>query len=128
MKMGVGFWMVAIAAGVGGYFACRGLKTMEEEIRDEIAGREAATGVEEGSSQEDSALPPGPAATPTPVVTLESQVLNLIRTRPGRLQVDLYRDLSQVNRKELQELLLRLDRAGKVRRVKEKSTYKLFPA
>ena len=44
MKMGVGFWIVAIAAGVGGYFACRGLKTMEEEIRDEIASREAAAG------------------------------------------------------------------------------------
>ncbi len=126
--MGVGFWVVAIAAGVGGYFACRGLKTMEEEIRDEIAAKEAATGRDVEPPREDRGGAPEPVPPPAQSVTLENQVLNLVRTRPGRLQVELYRDLSQVDRKELQELLLRLDRAGKVRRVKEKSTYKLFPA
>ena len=125
--MGVGFWTVVLVGGVGGYFAFRGLRTMEAEIREEIAGKEAAASEGESVVKPAATLPPQ-VVEPAPVVTLEDQVLSRVRTRPGQLQTELYRELSHVNRKELQELLLRLDRAGKLRRVKEKSTYKLYPA
>ena len=126
--MGVGFWTVVLAAGVGGYFAFRGLRSMETEIREEIARKEAADSAGAPPVVKTAPAPPQPTVDPAPAVTLEDQILSRIRARPGQLQTELYRELSQVNRKELQELLLRLDRAGRLRRVKEKSTYKLYPA
>ncbi len=124
--MSFGFWVVVAAGGVGGYLAFRRLREMETEIRGEIAGRQKKT-KSSGETARGTAPPQG--TRPEPVaVTLDSQVLSLIRSRPGRLQTDIYRELSQVDRKVLQELMLRLDRAGLIRRVKEGSTYKLFPA
>ncbi|AMV72693.1 hypothetical protein JCM30471_12090 [Desulfuromonas carbonis] len=124
--MSFGFWVVVAAGGVGGYLAFRRLREMETEIRGEIAGRQEKPKKDEVSARE-PALPSGGGSEPV-AVTLDNQVLSLIRTRPGRLQTDIYREMSQVDRKTLQELLLRLDRGGLVRRVKEGSTYKLFPA
>lgn len=123
--MSFGFWVVVAAGGVGGYLAFRRLRAMEGEIRGEIAGRRASA--TRSYEPEREAAAEGMRAQ-TVAVTLESQVLSLIRTRPGLLQTDLYRELSQVDRKVLQELLLQLDRGGRIRRGKEKSTYKLFPA
>ena len=121
--MSFGFWVVVAAGGVGGYLAFRRLREMETEIRGEIAGRQKKT-----KSSGETARGTAPPQGTRPELTLDSQVLSLIRSRPGRLQTDIYRELSQVDRKVLQELMLRLDRAGLIRRVKEGSTYKLFPA
>jgi len=119
--MGATFWLVVAAAGVGGYLAFRKLQEMEDEIRDEIAARESRQA--EPSSQPS---PPSPAAEKSPAPP-EGRVLELIRERPGLLQTEVYSAMPDVDRKQLQELLLRLDRAGRIRRVKEKSTYRLFP-
>lgn len=127
MKMGLGFWVVAAAAGVGGYLAYRGLREMEKGIREEIAGQQPPSPEREETSGAEVEPPPSPEPASEPA-TLESRVLNLVRSQPGWLQVDLYREFDQINRKELQELLLHLARAGKIRRIKEGSTYKLYPA
>ena len=121
MRMGATFWLVVAAAGVGGYLAFRKLQEMEDEIRDEIAARESRQA--EPSSQPSQ---PSPAAEKSPA-TPEGRVLELIRERPGLLQTEVYSAMPDVDRKQLQELLLRFDRAGRIRRVKEKSTYRLFP-
>ncbi len=121
--MGFGFWVVAAIAGAGGYYAFRRLQELEEEIREEIDRKQEVASA--GQAVSPAAAPP--AASPPLPVTREDQVLSLVRTRPGRLQTDLYRDLGQVPRRDLQALLLELDRAGRIRRVKEKSTYKLYP-
>jgi len=44
------------------------------------------------------------------------------------LQTELYALLPALSRKRLQELLLRLDRQGVVKRAPEKGSYRLFPA
>lgn len=119
MKMGLGFWVVVAAAGVGGFYCFRRLQEMEEDIREEIAASQ------EAATQDAKETPASPESAP---VTLADQVLSLVRKHPGRLQTELYRDLAQVSRRDLQALLLELDREGRLRRVKEKSTYKLYPA
>jgi hypothetical protein len=119
--MGATFWLVVAAAGVGGYLAFRKLQEMEDEIRDEIAARESR-------QAKPSSQPSAPTGSPEkPPATLEGRVLELIRKRPGLLQTEVYTAIPDVDRKQLQELLLRFDRAGRIRRVREKSTYRLFP-
>ena len=57
---------------------------------------------------------------------LEQQILEEVSRRPGILQSDLYEYLPAIERRALQKILLDMDRQGKLRREKEKSSYRLF--
>ncbi|MDT8420373.1 MAG: hypothetical protein RQ754_08075 [Desulfuromonadales bacterium] len=61
-------------------------------------------------------------------VSLEEALLKVINDLPGLLQTELYALFPGEERKRLQAILLRLDRDGKIKREKKKSSYRVFLA
>ena len=124
--MGAMFWFVVLAAGAGGYYAFRRLQTLEEDIRGELAERDRAREPKSAPPPE----PPEPAPQDGSVSSreepLEERLLALVRAQPGRLQSELYGEVPEFDRRQVQDVLLRLDRAGRLRRVREKNTFELF--
>ncbi|MDY0292187.1 MAG: hypothetical protein RBR02_07635 [Desulfuromonadaceae bacterium] len=60
--------------------------------------------------------------------TLEAQIVALVSRTPGILQTEIYTNFPDENRKNLQAILLQMDRDGALRREREGSTYRLFVA
>ena len=102
-------WLFTLLLIAGGVVVYRYLVTVEAEIRAEIAAAEIA------------ATPP--ATDPGP----ESNILSLVKSRPGILQTDVYKEFPGVDRKQIQKELLELDRSGRVSRKKSGNTYQLSP-
>lgn len=127
MRMGAMFWLVVAAAGVGGYLAFRRLQELEDDIRDEIEDRERAgerRGEAPAPSREEA---PEAGKAPVPATSLEERIVQAVRDNPGRLQTELYAAFADIDRRRLQATLLSLDRTGRLRRVREQGTYRVFP-
>ena len=127
--MGWGGWLVVIGGGAAGYWLYRRLKRIESEILEEIRSprqREspAPAGPGKGEPPVGTAVPKEEKA-PEPVAAPEARVLDIVRSRPGILQTELYEHFAEESRREIQDLLLQMDRDGRVSREREGSTYRL---
>ncbi|PLX89371.1 MAG: hypothetical protein C0618_01340 [Desulfuromonas sp.] len=59
---------------------------------------------------------------------LEDGLLKVVSDLPGLVQTEIYELFPEEERKRVQALLLKLDRDGKIRREKKKSSYRVFPS
>lgn len=62
------------------------------------------------------------------VAGLEDRLLQQVAAQPGMKQTEFYPLFPDEDRRVLQATLLSLDKAGKIRREKDKGTYLLYPA
>jgi len=125
----MGFGVMVVAAGVaaGCYWGYRRLLKIEDEIRVEL--EEKGLTAEEGPSEAkgtppEKLQPTTPPATPAET-SLEERILEKVRAHAGLLQTELYPHFPDGERKALQSALLKMDRAGVLKRTKEKGTYRL---
>jgi len=127
--MGFGFLVVAGGLAAGCYYGYRKLQRVEQEIREELRAKGLAAEDEPAPAPSKPAVtPPRPAPpspSPAPGGSLEAQVVACLETSPGMLQTELYARFPESERKALQAVLLKMDKAGTLRRTKEKSTYRL---
>ena len=63
-----------------------------------------------------------------PAEGLEERLLQQVTAQPGMKQTEFYPLFPDEDRRVLQATLLSLDKAGKIRREKDKGTYLLYPA
>jgi hypothetical protein len=120
------FWVLATAAGIGGFLAYRKLRLVGQESHEDGRfgpGAHPLTELTEHSRQ----VSRRPRALSSRPVAPEERLLRLIRSHPGLLQPEIYLKLKDLDRKALQALLLRLDRAGRVRREQAKGSYRVYP-
>ncbi|PLX85992.1 MAG: hypothetical protein C0617_02305 [Desulfuromonas sp.] len=138
--MGVVFWIVAVGVVVFGYFSCRKLKDLEEEIRGELrecVSSEPETEIVKDGSDGGGAEAAGPESDrePPPIVvpedpvqtTIEERILEVLREHPGILQTDLYPLFPNEPRRRFQGLLREMDAAGALSRIREGGTFRLHP-
>ena len=134
-------WGVLAAVVAGGYWGYRRLNGLEEEIRREIEAENApppeappakapppageAGGRSEPGAEVSRQAPEGEGTAPLNLA--EERLLRLIREQPGVLQTELYQRLPEIGRRLLQEQLLAMDKAGRVRRERERGTYRVYP-
>lgn len=141
------FWfLVFLALVAGGIYLYQKLLAIEQEIRREQADElrrlekekvEADTAdeivkpdVAPPIFREQVKLEPASDAdenSATPV-TLEEGLMKVINDLPGLMQTELYALFPGEEKKNLQGLLLKLDRKGVIRREKKKNSYRVFPA
>ena len=117
------FFLAAGGLIVAGYWGYRKLQAMEQQIRAEL---------DEEARERSGENPPEPATVEKPsevseTVSIEAQLLQRLREQPGMLQTRLYEAFPDRSRKELQALLLRMDREGLLRRVRKGNSYELHP-
>lgn len=117
--------LVLAALAVVGWFVFRELKMMETDILRDIETKNAAT----AQSRDDSDETPSTQGEVSAVVdgSLDGQLARLISERPGLIQTEIYPQFSGLNRKQIQQALLELDRRGVVRREKHRGSYRIFP-
>jgi len=119
--MGILFWAFVVGAGTAGYLSYRKLRVMEDEIRSEVAAGEPSG--ERRAETEEGAFSPEASGSGD----LEGRIRTLVAEEPGMLQTDLYSHLATERKRTLQDLLREMDRDGRLKRVREKGTYRLFP-
>ncbi|PLX97883.1 MAG: hypothetical protein C0623_14270 [Desulfuromonas sp.] len=112
------FVLLVLALG-GGIMLWRWLTTLEKDIRAEIesSGETASPSGDSGNSGAGKSVID--AAEPV------SRILEVIKVQPGILQKDLYPELADIERKDLQKMLLNLDRSGRISRVRVGNSYQL---
>ncbi len=132
------FWFVLflILLGGGFYFYQR-MITLERQIRAEQALEK------ERQHSERQVTVPAPESAPTPETTSPSvtastapgdhpvegeqdPVLGAIHLQPGVLQADIYEQLPELNKKQVQQMIRQLVEEGKVRRERAGSSYQLY--
>jgi len=118
-------WLILIVMVVFVWVAFRELKTMEADILQDIA-RKSASGSDDGETNTDRPATDKPIREATDDSSLEGQLRQLIRSRPGVMQTDIYTALNTFDRKQIQQILLEMDRKGQIRRKKAKSSYQVF--
>jgi hypothetical protein len=129
------FWFVLLLILLGGgfYFYQR-LVALEQEIRAEqerekelqakLVNQEAAVAV-----AHDKESVPADAAADNPVAeVVDNPILRLVCAHPGVVQADLYADVPQLNKKQAQQMIRELVDAGKIRRERMGSSFKLYLA
>ena len=125
--MGFGFFVIAAGAAAGCYYGYRKLQQIEADIREELRGKGLAPDQGDSSPEQPPETPEKkPQPKPPTVRSLEDQILSLVRDKPGMLQTDLYGHFQESERKAVQAMLLKMHKAGVLKREKEKSTYKLL--
>ncbi|MBW6509960.1 MAG: hypothetical protein K0A94_10515 [Desulfuromonadales bacterium] len=129
-------WIVLLLILLGGgfYFYQR-LTALEREIRAEQEReqeQQASQGSDETSFvvplEKESAQPAaqtGAAVDPAAEMA-EDPILRIICAQPGLVQSDLYANLPQLNKKQVQQMVRELVAAGKVRRERLGSSFKLY--
>jgi len=125
--MGFGFGIVAAGVAAGCYWGYRRLLKIEEDIRAELEEKGlAARDIPPAAKVRDAeGAPPVAAPVTSGLTSFEERVLAKVRANPGLLQTELYQIFPDGERKALQAVLLKMDRAGVLRRSKEKGTYRL---
>lgn len=130
------FWIVLLLILLGGgfYFYQR-LTDLEREIRAEQE-REKEQQASQGSGETSAAallekesaqpLEQTISAADPAAEMVENPILRIICTQPGVVQSDLYADLPQLNKKQAQQMVRELVEAGKVRRERQGSSFKLY--
>lgn len=126
--MGVIGFILLISLAVVGWFAYRELKLMEADILREIEMKNSAGSAVVEISPPFSPEPAKqePADVESEPSTLDSRIQVLIADQPGIMQTEIYAQLSEFDRKQLQHVLLVMDRAGAIRREKEKGSYRIY--
>jgi hypothetical protein len=129
------FWFVLLLILLGGgfYFYQR-LVALEQEIRAEQE-REKELQAQLVNQEADDAVThekksaPADAAAGKPVAeVVENPILRLVCAHPGVVQADLYVDVPQLNKKQAQQMIRELVDAGKIRRERMGSSFKLYLA
>ena len=134
------FWFVLLLILMGGafYFYQR-MRALEQQIRADQALEK-----ERQQSQQQKANVPGSSAVSeaseksAPVVEPESTtsggqsvdsrqpVISAIQSQPGVLQTDIYGQLPQLSKRQVQQLIRQLTDEGKIRRERSGSSYQLY--
>lgn len=130
--MGMTFFVATAGLVVAGYFGYRKLQKIEDEIREDLKSRNEIEATGAGIGKKPEMKPLEKKEMPSPVneaskEEIEALVLEKVRQSPGILQTEIYDAFADRYRKELQGMLLKMDREGLVRREKKGSTYQLFP-
>ncbi|MFO7984055.1 MAG: hypothetical protein R6V08_11430 [Desulfuromonadales bacterium] len=130
--MGVTFFVATAGLVVAGYFGYRKLQKIEDEIREDLESRDEAETSGAGTGKTPEMTPAVKKEMPSPVneaskEEIEALVLEKVRQSPGILQTEIYNAFAGRYRKELQGMMLKMDREGRLRREKKGSTYRLFP-
>jgi len=130
--MGLGWFVIAAGAAGGCYYGYRKLQQVEEEIREELqakglmAEQQVAVPGKQTKPVSSKSVPPIKKAEAKAVRgSLEERILAEVKASPGMLQTELYKCFPDSERKALQAALLKMDKAGTLKRSKEKSTYRL---
>ena len=131
--MGFGFFVVAAGAAAGCYYGYRKLVQIEEDIREELQAKGLAVDQDEAPPVAEekpvTSTPVTPIKKPVGKAvaggSLEGRILDQVKANPGMLQTELYQQFADSERKALQAALLKMDKAGTLKRSKEKSTYRL---
>ncbi|NIQ93719.1 MAG: hypothetical protein GWN87_05560 [Desulfuromonadales bacterium] len=129
--MGLTFFVATAGLVVAGYLGYRKLQKIEDEIREEVDARDTPKEETGGGGGTPAAAEPADrpeASRESSGQSLEALLLDQISRQPGMLQTALYEAFADHDRKQLQSMLLKLDREGRVRREKKGSTYQLYPA
>ena len=117
------FWTAMLAGTAAGFYGYRRLRQMEQDIRREIG---QGTG---GRRMAPAAPKPAPAVAtkaPPAAPSLQERLLQALKDRPGRLQTEFYPEFPQEDRRTLQDLLARMEQEGRIRRERERSTYRIY--
>lgn len=132
------FWFVLLLILLGGgfYFYQR-MTALEQEIRAEQLREKEQHQAAQGSDEKAVIAPLEEQAAPSPrrsdasvapaVAEEENSVLRLICVQPGVVQAGIYVDLPQLNKKQVQQIIRELVAAGKIRRERLGSSFKLYP-
>ncbi len=127
------FWFVVvlIVLGLGFYFYQR-MVALEQEIRAEQE-REKELQTKQGHQDTAAATPRHKEPAPADAVavnpahdTAENPILQFVCAHPGVVQADLYADVPQLNKKQVQQIIRELVDAGKIRRERLGSSFKLY--
>ncbi|HMB17160.1 MAG TPA: hypothetical protein VKN62_12700 [Pelovirga sp.] len=132
------FWFVLLLILLGGgfYFYQR-LVALEREIRaeqereKELQAQQVNEETGVAAPQEKASAPPSPAATAaeSPATeVVENPILRLICAQPGVVQSNVYAEVPQLNKKQTQQMIRELVDAGKIRRERLGSSFKLYLA
>ena len=119
--MNLFFILLLVALIAAGYYVYQRLLTIEREIRAE----QGALIEEDVPIVPDSAPQDVEASTDT--VGVKDRVMSAVEETPGLAQTELYAKFPDEDRRLLQKLLRELDQAGKLRREKKGSSYRLYP-
>jgi len=129
------FWFVLLLILLGGgfYFYQR-MVALEQEIRAEQERekvQQASQRVKETSVAVSIENVPGQpameaAATDGSDDEVYIPILRLIDARPGFVQSDIYSELPRLNKKQVQQIIRELVDAGKIRRERLGSSFKLY--
>jgi len=129
------FWFVLLLILLGGgfYFYQR-MISLEQEIRAEQERekvQQASQGEVETSvaaSHENESAQPAVAAAATDGSEgeVDNPIVRLIDEKPGVVQSDVYADLPQLNKKQVQQMIRELVDEGKIRRERLGSSFKLY--
>jgi len=130
--MGMTFFVATAGLVVAGYFGYRKLQKIEDEIREDLESRNESEGPGAVAGKTPEMKPAVKKEMPSTVSEgskeeIEALVLEKIRQSPGILQTEIYDAFADRYRKELQGMLLKMDREGMLRREKKGSTYRVFP-
>ena len=129
------FWFVLLLIVLGGgfYFYQRML-ALEQEIRAEQE-REKELQARQVNQETAAAAPRNEepertvAAADNPATEIaENPILQFVCAHPGVVQADLYADIPQLNKKQAQQMIRELVDAGKIRRERLGSSFKLYLA
>jgi len=108
--------LLLLAAGV---FIYRWLTIMEKEIRAEIEAVDTAPS--SGAPTEKlSQVKPAPDTD-----VIADQVLAMIHSHPDLLQKDIYALLPDLDKNQIQKMLIILDQSGTISRIRSGNTFKL---
>ncbi|MBD1400934.1 hypothetical protein [Pelovirga terrestris] len=129
------FWIVLLLILLGGsfYFYQR-MVALEQEIRAEQE-REKELQAQQVNQESAAAAPKkiepalvGAAAENPATEMAENPILQCVCAHPGVVQADLYADVPQLNKKQAQQMIRELVDAGKIRRERLGSSFKLYLA
>jgi len=124
----MGFWLFLflVVLILGGGWFYRRLLDIEKEIRTEMAEEEAlAEPPQESPPAEPELVQSPPPATGK--MAPQARVLEFVAETPGLLQTELYGRMPEMSRRNLQQLLRRMEDEGLLRREKERGSYRLYP-
>ncbi|MFO7766390.1 MAG: helix-turn-helix domain-containing protein [Pelovirga sp.] len=132
------FWIVLFLLLLGGlFYLYQKMKALEQQIRAEQALEKASQQLE--STAADSAtelasaaqnpsrtVSPAPASDGQSINTACDPVLHAIDSQPGVLQADIYDQLRQFKKRQVQQMIRQLVEDGKVRRERAGNSYQLY--
>lgn len=129
------FWFVLLLILLGGgfYFYQRML-ALEQEIRTEqqqekeLQARQVKQDTVAATSSEKEPAAVDVTADKPATEIAENPILQFVCAHPGVVQADLYADLPQLNKKQAQQMIRELVEAGKIRRERLGSSFKLYLA